>query len=144
MWQCSISNSRFVCPKWHRKIYNVALRARGRRWLREDDGVVGSRMAQGQRRRGLWDSAGLTVSWAGERRGVDSVACSSRTMVLKAPERHRVDGIANLGTTPTWSMASPAQVGEDGDAYGGLDRGREWRLGGSGEVDDNAGLGKFW
>jgi hypothetical protein len=73
MWQCSISNSGFVGPKWQRKIYNVDLQAWGGRWhgldditglgmahcahhrgLREDDVVAGSGMAMRAWGRGLY------------------------------------------------------------------------------------------
>jgi hypothetical protein len=46
-------------------------------------------------------------------------------MMLQAWEQCRVDGIVGLGMVPTWSMASTAWVGEDGGAYGELERGRE-------------------
>jgi hypothetical protein len=95
------------------------LQARGQRGLREDDGIAGSRMAWGRRRRGLGDGTWSIMLRAQERGGVDNVVGFERTMVLWAQERCSVDDVAGLGTAPAWSMASTSWVGEGGGAYGG-------------------------
>jgi hypothetical protein len=64
MWQCSISNSGFVAPKWYRKIYNVLLRARGRHGLGDDDGVAGSGMVRAD------SVTGSGTSWGRWHRGL--------------------------------------------------------------------------
>jgi hypothetical protein len=64
---------------------------------------------------------------------VSGVVDSGSMTVLQAWERHRVNSVTDLGLAPTWSMALLARVGEDGVTYGGLDRSRERRCGGSRE-----------
>jgi hypothetical protein len=66
--------------------------------------------------------AGSTTSWAQEWHGVESIVGSRRTMVLWAWKWHGVDGVAGLGTTPTWSTASSAWVGEDSGTNRRVDR----------------------
>jgi hypothetical protein len=141
MWQCSISKLGFVGPKWQRKIYNVALWAWGGRlccglrdgtglmvsWalghrrIREDDstagpgmarvdGITSSGMAPSAQRRELGRT---TLLWAQERRhGLGDSACV-------------VDGITDSGQGRWWNVK-------------GLDRGREWQHGGSGEDSTTA------
>jgi hypothetical protein len=47
----------------------------------------------------------------------------ARLTLLQALEQRGVDDVVDLGTTPTWSMASLTQVREDGGTYEGLNRG---------------------
>jgi hypothetical protein len=100
MWQCIISNSGYVGPKWHRKIYNVGLRAERRRELRKDDDVEGSRTAWGRWHHRLKDIAG-----------------SGRMTPLWARWRRRVDGVAGSGTV--WGKQRH-ELGEDDDVAGSV------------------------
>jgi hypothetical protein len=84
MWQCSISNSGFVFPKWQRKIYNVVLQAGG-----------------GWRHCGLRDGAGSTVLQALWHHRDDNIVGSGRTITLRAWGRRGVDSV--MGSGMSWA-----------------------------------------
>jgi hypothetical protein len=97
MWQCSISYLGFVGPKSQRKIYNVALLARGgRRCCRvtDDAGSMVS-YALGRRRDSV---TGPGMAWDRHHHGEDDVVGSWRMMALRAQARCRVHGITCSGT----------------------------------------------
>jgi hypothetical protein len=104
MWQCSISNSGFVGPKLHRKIYNVSLQARG-----------------GQRCCRLGDSIGSTTS----RARVDGVASLGRMTMLQVQGWRGVDDIMGSGTARgRWCRGLRE---DDGVAGSGTAQGRQRR-----------------
>jgi hypothetical protein len=159
IWQCSIWKSGFVGPKWQRKIYNVALRARGgwqrcglgdsagsmTSWAlghRGDDGTAGLGTTL------VNDVVGTTMAWGAQRHGLreDDVVAGSRTASRDWDDACMVDGSTGSGQG-RWQHIKGPQSWSGMTVWrlqGGLDDGT-----GSGKVDDGAGSreifgGKFW